>query len=1124
MTNKKVRRGLVLGLLSLVFLFLYHSPAGAVDIAGKILGTITDQSGAVVPDAMVVARSADTGVETKVMSDSNGSYAFESLLPGVYSVSCEKTGFKKYLTTDIRVITQQTTTLNINMLLGAVTEEIQVSAAATQVDTATPTIQSTLGRVAIDSLPVTGRDIRYNAELLQPGAVAGENESGVPMVRVNGIRGNVNNYRVDGSEINDYFHGTSAPFPPAENLQEFTVLSNSYGAQYGTAGGSQVSAIIKSGTNDIHGAGWAYFGNEAWDANSWQANAAGIARPSGSQRWWGGNVGGPVYIPGVYNGKDKTFFFFSYEYTKPTAGTFIQQVVPTAEEREGIFTNSLGGIPVINGVPTPTVDPTTFSAMAQGVLASPFLPLPNGPNGAYDWVSHSTDTTKTMIVKIDQQLGSKNRLFGTFYWYHDFPLFDSQLAYIFDVPNEMPNGGTGAFPKYLQSWTFNETYNATSNILNNIIFAIKTFNNSVAFGKIDPNFSYPNFGMPNEQVDTGGALTQVGIGVGFEGYVGSYPTPGGFTLWGNYADNQKERDFFISDNLTWIKGRHTIQAGYEQRIHNQSKQQNAYTAGGWTFDTAQVGSTGNAMADFLLGDGASIIQGSLLHAKLSYPSREPYVSDQIKVSRKLTATLGLRWSPFFGVTEANGHLSAFRPGEESTLYPTAPLGLVVPGDPGIPPATFNNKYRNLGPRVGIAYTPRANGKSVIRVGYGMYYDFQWLKGFNSFANTPPYGLSYNPVGPVDTANPYNGASLFPYSVPPPGSAAAKAYVFPPATDLSLLSQDPNYNSGRIHQYNVSYEWEPWKDYLFTFAYVGTRGTHLRSSTDLNMPLFIPNASTLANEQSRRPYPQVTSIVSEFSGANSWYNSMQISLNKRFAHGFTIISNYTLSKNTDSGDTTGRSEGAVNIYRDPNDRRLDYGISDYDIRHSLSVGYAWQLPFVKRANRWTKVALGSWTWGGTLRAVSGTPMNVTGPDSFDDFSAEYAWANYVGGSVYGDHSSRASQAAHWLNPNAFCPANATGAGCTVDTSVGVTSVAFGNAKRGVARGPGGFYNDMTLEKTFPFSERWGSLNFRASATNVFNHTVLQNPGDTNIADARSTFGVISTAAAPRTLMLAIRYLF
>ena len=1118
MTNKKVRRGLALGLLSLVFLFLYHSPAGAVDIAGKIIGTITDQSGAVVPDAMVVARSADTGVETKVMSESNGSYSFESLLPGIYSVSCEKTGFKKYLTTDVRVISQQTTTLNINMAVGGVTQEIQVSAAATQVDTATPTIQSTLGETTLDALPVNGRDVRYNAELLQPGAVAGENESGVNIVRVNGIRGSVNNYRVDGSEINDYFHGTSAPFPQAENLQEFTVLTNSYGAQYGTAGGSQVSAIIKSGTNDIHGAGWAYFANNAWDANSWQANEAGVARPSSSQRWWGGNVGGPVYIPRVYDGRNKTFFFFSYEYTNPSLGNFMQQIVPTADERAGNFTKSRFGIPVINGVPTPTVDPTTFSPMAKGVLASStLLPPANGPNGAYDWVNKTAETTKTMIVKIDQQLGRKNRLFGTFYWYHDFPLFDSQFNNIFGCACAMPAGGTSAFPKYLQSWTFNETYNVTDNALNNIIFAIKKFNNSVQRVKIDNNLSYTAIGMPAEQLDTGGALTQVGIGVN------SF-SPNGFQLWGNYDDNSTERDYFLADNFTWIKGRHTIQAGYEQRIHNQNKMQNWGTAGLWYFSAGQVGSTGNAMADFLLGQGAVIEQWSELNAKLSYPSRELYGQDQIKLSRKLTTTIGLRWSPLFGITEQNGHLNAFRPGQQSTSYPTAPLGLVVPGDAGIPPATYNNRYGNFGPRVGIAYDPRANGKTVIRVGYGIYYDFLYLKGFNEFASTPPYGLYYQPPGPIDTTNPYSGASLFPYTVPAPGSPAAKSFVFPPADALTLLSFNPNFNSGRIHQWNVSYEWEPWKDYLFTFAYVGTRGTHLRSSTDDNMPQFIPGASTGANQQSRRPFPQVADIIDVFSDANSWYNAMQINLNKRFAHGFTILSNYTYSKNTDSGDSTGRGFTSFTQYRDPNDRNLDYGPSDYDLRHSLSVSYTWQLPFVARANRWTKFAFGGWTWGGTLRAVSGYPLTITGPAGFDDFSAESAWANYVGGPIYGNHSSRASQAASWLNPNAFCPANATGAGCTVDPTVGVTSVAFGNALRGMARGPGGFYNDMTLEKRFPFSERWGSLDFRVAAFNVFNHTVLQNPSDTNIADKGSTFGVISSAAPPRSVILAIRYLF
>lgn len=1116
MTRKKLRRGLALGLLSLVFLLLYPSPAGAVDIAGKIKGTITDQSGAVVPDAMVVARSADTTVETKVMSGSDGSYSFESLLSGVYSVSCEKSGFKKFLTTDIRVISQQTTTLNINMAVGGVTQEIQVSAAATLVDTATPTIQGTLGQVALDALPVSGRDVRYNAELIQPGAVAGESESGVNIIRVNGIRGSVNNYRVDGSEINDYFHGTSAPFPASENLQEFTVLTSSYGAQYGTAGGSQVSAIIKSGTNDIHGAGWAYFANSAWNANSWQANRAGVDRPSSSQRWWGGNVGGPVYIPRVYDGRNKTFFFYSYEYTHPSLGAFIQEKVPTAAERTGDFTNSTFGIPVINGVPTPNLDPANFSPMAKALLASnTLLPPPQSSNGTYDWVAKTNDTTKTMIIKIDQQFGSKNRLFGTFYWFRDLPVFDSQFANIFTTPYQMPAGGTSGFPKYLQSWTFNDTYSVTPNVLNNIVVGIKKFENSVQRVKNDTSLDYSKLGVSGDQVDTGGSPTLVGIFVNGWG-------PNGFTLWGNYDDNQKERDIFIADNFTWIKERHTIQAGYEQRIHNQSKLQNWGTAGYYTFAAGQTGSTGNPFADFLLGSGATFQQWSLLDAKLSYPSRELYAQDQIKISRKLTTIIGLRWSPLNGITEENNHLNAFRPGQQSSEYPNAPLGLVVPGDAGIPPATYNNRYGNFGPRLGIAFDPRANGKMVIRAGYGIYYDFLYLKGFNEFASTPPYGLFYSPPGPISTVDPYNGVSLFPYHVPATGTPEAQSFVFPP-TPLTLLSFDPNFNSGRIHQWNLSYEWEPFKNYLFTFAYVGTQGTHLRSSTDQNVPQFIAGASTDANQQSRRPYPAFEDIVDLFSGANSWYNAMQINLNKRFSRGFSILGNYTYSRNTDSGDSTGRGFTSFTQYRDPSNRNLDYGPSDYDLRHSLSVSYNWQLPFVQRANRWTKFAFGNWTWGGTLRAVSGYPITITGPSSFNHFSSSSAWANYNGGAIYGDHSSRASQTANWLNPNAFCPANATGADCTVDPTVGDTTIAIGNSLRGMARGPGGIYNDMTLEKRFPFSERWGSLDFRVAAFNVFNHTVLQGP-DANIADKGSTFGQIFGAAPPRSLQLAIRYVF
>lgn len=1094
--------------LFLLFITLLAWSAAAADIAGKIQGAVSDSSGAFVAGASVVARNTGTGVETGVVSTANGSYSFESLLPASYTVTCELAGFKKFVATDIRVTAQQTSTLNISLSVGAVSDSVEVSAAATQVDTVSPTVQNTLGQASLMTLPVTGRDPRLTAELALPGTVSAETESnGQTRVRFNGARGSVNNYKIDGTESIDYFHGTAHPFPAAENLAEFTVQSSTSGAQAGNGAGGQVTAVIKSGTNAVHGMGWAYLTNSGWNANSWQNNMVNAPRPREVRRWYGGNVGGPVYIPHLYNGKNRTFFFFSYEYTKPSIERSMRLRVLTDAERRGDFGNSNQGIPKLDGVATPRLDPATFSPLAKALLANTtLLPTSSDPNAVYTWNAAESEATRPFLLKVDQNFASNHRLFVTLFWYKQLKQMDSVEASNLGTYNHLPNEGTSTHNKSYQAWTFNYTYTISPTLVNNVAVGVKRSQRALAH-QGNPGLAWDKLGMPQMRADTGGSLDQsiVQVGSGVNGFV----------LFGGYDDLMHENAVYAADNLYWVKGRHTVQAGFDFRIPNESKLQNWYADGAFGFSAYNNGSTGNPFADFLLGRGASFSQISVMNLKLKYPARQLYFQDQVRVSRKLTATLGIRWEPHFGISEAQQKLSGFRPGQQSVLFPNAPLGMVVPGDPGVDPATYPNRYRNFAPRVGLAYDLFGNGKMAIRAGYGIFYDFEYMKTYNNYGSSAPYGYSYYPLTPVSLADPYGGVQIFPYPVPTPGSDAAKNYKFP-ATAMSLLSISPDFNSGRTHQWNVSYEWEPVKSYLVSAGYVSTRGTNLQSTQDLNTPIFIPNASTSANRQARRPYPQFGSISEWFAGSTSRYSAMQLTLNKRFGRGFGVLATYSLSRNTDDGDALGGGG-----YRDVRRRYLDYGISSYDRPQILTAAYNWDLPFPSQANKWLKVALGNWTWGGTLRASSGAPVTIPSPSSFNVGSAS-AWANYLGGSVYGDRSSRAAQASSWLNVSAFCQANASGPNCTVDPKAGVEYLALGNSTRGIARAPGSFSNNMTLAKRFPFSERWSNIEVRLAAFNVFNHTMLGTP-DTNIASPK-TFGRITSAAAPRSLQLAIRYMF
>ena len=1095
----------------------------AQDIAGKLIGRVQDSTGAVVVGAEVIARSVETGIDTVVTTGPDGNYTFGSLHVGNYRISVEMRGFKKYESVDNPIVAEKTATLIITLVPGSESERIEVSATATQVDTATPTIQATLDDQQLETLPIIGRDARVNVELTQPGAVIAENGNNGSRVRVNGSRGDSNNYQIDGTEANEYLTGNAAVMPAVENLQEFSNITSTSGADYGTSAGSQLSSVIKSGTNQLHGMVWTYFLNSGLNANSWEGNRSDTPRPTGSQRWYGANLGGPVFIPKLYDGRNKTFWFASFEYTNPTQQFLQQLIVPTNAERAGDFSNDSFGVPVINGVPTAHIDPSTFSPMAKAFLADPtLLPTTNNPNGQYSWLGSQSDDVKATVVKLDQQFSDKHRAFFSMFRRIDNQIRDPLLGIQFGAPTP-PGEGTSAYQHSDAIYTFNDSYAFNSRLLNNLIVGITHLNAGPIRAQVNEKLNWQNLGV-NIVPDGGVPLTEVGIFV--NGWGSS-----GMSIWGNYNNPNPTHQISIADNFTWIKGRHTIKVGYYQRIFHEHTFQDFCSAGCYNFASYDVGTTGNPFADFLLGQGASFSESSTEDLTWHYPARETYAQDQIKISRRLTVTAGLRWAPFFGYQEVNGAIAAFRPGQQSQVFPHAPLGLVVAGDPGINDATFPTKYKNFAPNIGFAYDLTGNGKMVIRAGAGLHFDYFNLSQAGNLGTVAPYGYTYAPAGvAVSVTDPYMGQPApFPYMKPTAGSAAAKDYVF--TGNPIILGYASNFNVGKTYQFNGTFEWEPKQTWLVRAGYVGSRGTHLNTSYDHDTPVFIPNNSTDANAQLRRPYPAFQELGLTTPDSNSWYNAMQIALDKRFSHGFSLIANYTLSRSTDDGDSVGSYFGIGSPFRNPYSRKLDYGLDSYDQPQVLNFIYRWSLPFFESSPRLTREILHGWTFGGTLSAISGDALTIYSPATFNDLStSSTVWANYVGGPLYGDRSTRISAADNWINKAAFCPANFTGVGCTTqDMEAGITHLDLGNSTRGMVRGPGKFYTDMTLIKALPISEKLGALTYSLTAQNVFNHPVLADP-DTNVTDG--TFGQITSTRHPgylapaygRVLQMALHYQF
>jgi hypothetical protein len=1121
-----------LGTLLVMAICFILSPVMSVgqDIAGKLVGRVQDSSGAVVASAKVTARDSETGVETVVSSAEDGSFSFESLHIGVYQITVEAPSFQQYISSNNTIVAQKTVTLIATLKPGSSTERVEVNDSASVVDTATPTLQDTLGQAQLASLPIIGRDARVNVELTQPGAIQAENGNNGTRVRVNGSRGDTNGYQIDGTDAIQYLTGNAATLPAVENLQEYSDITSTAGVEYGTSAGSQVSAVIKSGTNRLHGTGWTYFQNSAWNANSWEGNLNKVAKPSGTQRWYGGNLGGPVFIPHVYDGRNKTFWFGSYEYTSPSQQYLQQNRVLTNDERAGNFANSSFGVPVIDGVATPQLDPASYSPMAKYLLSNASLfPTANSPDGQrYSWLGYQTQTVKTTIVKLDEQFSQKHRVFFSMFRNLNNEIRDPLFGIQFGTPT-LPNEGTSAYQNDVSTYAFNDTYTLNEHMLNNLVVGITHQNGGPIRATVNEDLNWTNLGVTTLVPDGGVPLTEVGVFINGWGSNGA-------DIWGNYNNPNPNHEITVSENFTWIKGRHSIKAGYYQRIFHEHTFQDFQSAGAYSFSSGNVGTSGNPYADFLLGNGASFAESSTEDLTWTYPAREAYISDQFKVNSRLTLTAGLRWAPFFGYNEVNGAIAAFRPGQQSTVFPNAPLGLVVAGDRGIGDAGYSTKWNNYGPHLGFSYDVTGAGKLVVRGGVGEVFDYFNLSQAGNLGTVAPYGYTYAPANQaVSVTDPYMGQpSPFPYVKPVAGTSQAKDYVF--TGNPILLGFEKDFNVGKTYQFNATVEYEPFSSWLVRAGYVGTRGTHLNSSWDHNAPIFIPGTdaegnplSTNANSQARRPYPALAQIGLTGADDNSWYNAFQLAVNKHYSNGLAVTANYTYSVTKDEGDSVG-SYFNSSSGRNPYNRKADWGLSGYDRPHVFNVLSTYQIPFFARASFFKREIFGGWTLGERVSALSGDALTINSPAVFNAGSSNGAWANYVGGPVYGSHASRTVAAANWINKAAFCPANETGPGCTiVDTGAGITHLDFGNSTRGMVRGPGQFFADLTLTKALPISEKLGAFTYNATLQNIFNHPVLSDP-DTNVTDG--TFGQINSTVhlgylAPaygRVIQMSLHYQF
>jgi hypothetical protein len=1049
----------------------------AAEPTATILGTVRDPSGGVVPNATVRATNQATGFHRDAVTTQEGTYILPLLPVGAYRVTVQAPSFKTFEQKGITLTVNQNARVDATLTVGAAAETVSVTADAPQLDTQSSSLKDVVDPMRMQNLPLNGRDI-LQFQYLLPGITPSSGETQAltgpftPVsAAVNGVRAASNNYLLDGGESTDQSGGgLPAPYPNPDALEEFTVLTSNYSAEYGRFAGGTINAITKSGTNGLHGSAFEFLRNDALNTRSFFS--AGV--PSYKQNQFGFTLGGPVVLPKIVNGHDKLFFFTSYEGTRiHRAPTQSSAVVPTTAERNGDFSASAqkpidpltGKAFPGNSIPASRIDPAARAILDQ------WVPLPNRAGGQYAFDRPQIDDTDQFVTKIDDQISDRNRLSGRYlYQFENYTRFAGNLP-----------GFWGNKDLRFQNFLVNDTYTVRPTLLNDFRAAYLRYLNA----------EYPV---------TGQSYADVGINV-FQPapQFPSLSVSGWFSPSIRRPSNEVSNTFQVADTLTWVRDRHFMKFGID--VHRE--QFNSILGGGTNPDIGFDGSiTKNAYADFLLGLPNTLAQSSGNEFAARRTSWSFFLQDDWKVTRRLTLNLGLRYDPLTPTTDLRNRLSAYRPGQQSQLFPLAPPGLVFPGDPGIPEATFGADLNNVAPRFGFAWDPTGTGSWSIRGGYGIFYDMERPIAIGQFTSQQPWNLSVQLFNPPSLSNPYSGrVNPFPWT-PPVTPSEQRSYAF----QLPIIADviNPQFKSAYVQQWNFSIQHESVRDFVGMVAYAGSKGTDLHYDVQINPAIYKGAGSTTANTDQRRPlYPYYGSLSENRAGANSIYNSLQASLNKRFSKGYSIMASYTFSKAIDTV-STGR-EGQFKRITNPYDLNAYRGVADFDFPHRFVASAIWEVPAFRDQKGFVGKSLGGWSLNAIGTLQSGQPFSVTSGTDRSLTAVGGDMADLFGDPHLSDDRPHNQIINEYFNPAMFAPA-----------ALGT----FGTAGRNILRGWPTRNLDLSLVKNTQFLEN-RSIQFRAEFFNAFNRPTFGLP----VAAANNkNLGKIQTAGDGRVGQLVLKFIF
>jgi hypothetical protein len=1081
-------------LLSIFAMLALAASGIAQQITASITGTVRDAQGAVVPAATVQAINRETGFSRNASSGADGAFLIQYLPVGPYNVEVSAAGFSKFVQENIVLTVDQIQTVNVTLAVGNQVETVTVTGSAPLVNTSTAELGRTVQHDEITGLPLVNRNV-YTEISLTPGVQSNSASStsqtpnftiGVPstVVVVNGgIDAGVPmvSYYLDGGVNMTGLRNYGNQLPNPDALQEFRVETSDFSAQYGRMSGAVVTAVTNSGTNQLHGSLFEFVRNNNLNATPWGAS---INAPY-HRNQFGGTVGGPVR-------KDKAFFFFSYGGLRQATGTFLSGgVVPTGPEREGDFSQSAvkpkdaSGTPYPGGViPSTALDPTAMKMLAQ------FVPTANGPNNRWSgWFSGPTDNDE-VLAKFDQDLSDRNRLAVSYF--------------TVKTTQNTPGGGNLLYSTQLsfarqQNVNASDTYSITPTTINQAWIGFTR----VMGGRTNfPAEDISAFGS-NFQIQGPSALPNVAI----SGY---------FTLGQSLAGPVSGSDFYsVRDTVGTTKGKHTLTYGFEASLDKDMFAGNLYNYGQFTFATSTPGSTGNALTDFLTGKVGTMEQDTPYHGLLSKWYFGFFVQDSYRVAPRFTINIGLRYDLETPPTEAQNLTATFVPGVQSTVVPSAPLGLLFPGDKGVSRGIADLRAKHFSPRLGLVWDPFGNGKTAVRLGGGIFYGSVSGNEWNQPANAQPFAVRQTFSSITSLTNVYGNPASFPNGSPFPYIYSPAHPRFLPAASVETISQD--YQWPETYQMNAAVERQLPGQVSLTVAYVGTMSRHLPFTTDANYPAWAPGASTSQTSiNNRRPFdPGVLGQVQYLeSNQNSSYDSLQISVHRSLARNFMVNGFYVWSHSIWTA-----SSAAVGIGGQTQDYASlweERGPSDFDRRSMASISGLWKVQYYKGTSSLIKNLLNGWHIAPIVTLNSGAPFNIlTGANNNDDSYGNNRPNVIAGVNPFLDpHRTRGAVAAAWFNTAAFTP-NGPGKGIGIGGADGTTP-------RDYLRAPGYRDIDLGIFRDFVFRERF-TLQVRGEASNVFNMVDLAAP-TANLAS--SINGQISAAVANsnRQLQIGMRLTF